>query len=405
MKHLFFFTILIFLLSGCILTKNNFNVEFDNLGNPIQDENCYTVDISGIKGYSLHLYNTSNSPISLFYYNKDSKKWNILYSRIEPNNQIALLEQVHPDVFKYGLLGIFCTDEEKIKYEIYVQKRDIIFGYPIPMWKGESYENILQNKFNNISNSEKKDVLIQELTTYHPNSAGGVDIGINFWNNTQKTIKYVYFDVVPYNRVGDRTVSEIGNKSLASLKITNFINPYQNYSSRWSNVWYNSEIGFCKILKIRIIYSDNSERIINNLDEIESLLNINPITHILYNNKGINIGFYYRNGGVYLFTQTKGKLENLYIKFNTNKKTLRSESRKDLIFNFEDFKEKSDINEINYYETVYPNSLNELLYEINNIDIIYKINNTDKVEIKIDDFSILSSMQDFAYLIENLGLK
>ena len=36
-----------------------------------------------------------------------------------------------------------------------------------------------------------------------PNSAGGVSVQIIFQNDTQKTIKYVYFDVVPYNAVKD----------------------------------------------------------------------------------------------------------------------------------------------------------------------------------------------------------
>lgn len=45
----------------------------------------------------------------------------------------------------------------------------------------------------------------KDLDTWRPgpNSAGGVSVQIIFQNDTQKTIKYVYFDVVPYNAVKD----------------------------------------------------------------------------------------------------------------------------------------------------------------------------------------------------------
>ena len=45
----------------------------------------------------------------------------------------------------------------------------------------------------------------KDLDTWKPghNSAGGVSVQIIFQNDTQKTIKYVYFDVVPYNAVKD----------------------------------------------------------------------------------------------------------------------------------------------------------------------------------------------------------
>ena len=45
----------------------------------------------------------------------------------------------------------------------------------------------------------------KDLDTWNPgpNSAGGVSVQIIFQNDTQKTIKYVYFDVVPYNAVKD----------------------------------------------------------------------------------------------------------------------------------------------------------------------------------------------------------
>ena len=137
---------------------------------------------------------------------------------------------------------------------------------------------------------------------------GGIDVRIFWRNQSKKDIKYITFTVQPYNRVGDRVSSSIGDKVTAYLEVTGPIKPFSENnigysyikSSRgnweiiwtsggyhyfhsythdlsrinltakdypnvmdngniWSTVWYNSTIETIKITKVDIEYMDGSK--------------------------------------------------------------------------------------------------------------------------------------------------
>lgn len=56
-------------------------------------------------------------------------------------------------------------------------------------------------------------------TFIEKNSVGGITPVIYYRNNTQKEIKYLYFTLTPYNSVGDKAYSTIGNQSTTTLKL------------------------------------------------------------------------------------------------------------------------------------------------------------------------------------------
>lgn len=101
------------------------------------------------------------------------------------------------------------------------------------------------------------------------NSAGGVNCSIEFSNISDKTSKYVNFTVVPYNRVFDITNSEIDGQSEKIINITNIISPQTDFKAKWKNVWYNNTISSMKIIKIEIIYTDNSKISIDTQEKID----------------------------------------------------------------------------------------------------------------------------------------
>src|SRR6056297_3222117 len=112
-------------------------------------------------------------------------------------------------------------------------------------------------------------ILITEISSHRPNSAGGVDVTIDFINTVGlKPIKYAIFTVIPYNRVGDVVSSTIGRHKSQKLKITGPIK-YAAFSvdwlgqdvngaghGTWENVWYNHSISCIEIIRIKIIYMD-----------------------------------------------------------------------------------------------------------------------------------------------------
>ena len=124
----------------------------------------------------------------------------------------------------------------------------------------------------------KKIIDIMWIETDIPNSVGGVDLRIHWKNNSEKTIKYITFECVPYNAVDDAVFSEIGYRSKFRGIITGPINPGEGTDggnrttyggSRWENAWYNSTIRYAKLVGIKIDYMDGSEV---NLSESDCLM-------------------------------------------------------------------------------------------------------------------------------------
>lgn len=100
---------------------------------------------------------------------------------------------------------------------------------------------------------------ITDLHTGKPNSAGGVDLYIDYVNNSDKTIKYITFTVVPYNAVGDRVYCEIRDYSYFNGQSTGPFAPGEVVDDRyWDCAWYNSTIKTAVLTRIEIEYMDGT---------------------------------------------------------------------------------------------------------------------------------------------------
>lgn len=107
-----------------------------------------------------------------------------------------------------------------------------------------------------------KKLLIEDLSV-SVNSAGGAEPWI-VWEYLQddKTIKYITFNVVPYNAVGDVQASRIDGKTSARLLETGPIKPGDVYhEDGWEPVWYNSTIRCIEIRRIDIEYMDGTRNV------------------------------------------------------------------------------------------------------------------------------------------------
>ena len=92
----------------------------------------------------------------------------------------------------------------------------------------------------------KNIVRVTKLQVSKPNSVGGVSVYIGFKNMSDKVIKYITFEVVPYNAVGDIMRCEIRDYANFGCQATG---PYAtgegiagNNSAYWDCAWYNSTI-------------------------------------------------------------------------------------------------------------------------------------------------------------------
>ena len=132
--------------------------------------------------------------------------------------------------------------------------------------KRNSYESLLEVEsvfydlfFNEAIESQKK-INVFDISSSLPNSAGGVNLQIDFfYYDKEKEIKYIDFTVVPYNSVNDVSLCEIKRRSSAVLRITGPITSRAYpFSYNWETVWYNNTISYVKITKMKITYKDGS---------------------------------------------------------------------------------------------------------------------------------------------------
>ena len=100
----------------------------------------------------------------------------------------------------------------------------------------------------------------------HPDSAGGVDVKIHFRNNSEtKTIKYAWFQLTPYNAVGDAVASQYSHQT-GLCEVVGPIPPsggVLHSDKYWQGVWYNHSIVSARIDNVKIEYIDGSIEILN----------------------------------------------------------------------------------------------------------------------------------------------
>ena len=114
--------------------------------------------------------------------------------------------------------------------------------------------------------------LILEGMRHSINSAGGVTVRIDLRPAFPqgRTIKYIYFTLVPYNRVGDQVY---GTNSGESKHVATAIGPIApdagSTTIEFENIWYNKVTYCIELLKMRVEYMDGSSHTyINDLKDI-----------------------------------------------------------------------------------------------------------------------------------------
>ena len=122
--------------------------------------------------------------------------------------------------------------------------------------------SFLTNPSASNAQNDENPILIWDTGCRAPNYAGGIGVFINFTNKSDKTFKYVYFHLTPYNEVGDPEFDSISGHS---AKVVKCIGPFapgennqDNHKNNWENVWYNYNITCFQIDSVSIDYMDGS---------------------------------------------------------------------------------------------------------------------------------------------------
>jgi hypothetical protein len=183
------------------------------------------------------------------YYNQEATQAEDLVSKGDYSGAIACINKIlNIDPKNENALAL------KAKYQTDLQK------------KTDEEKRVAEAlaKQNEIENARK---LIRVISCYtnSPNSAGGVDLNIVWKNNSNKTIKYIFFDVIPYNSVGDAQYCEIRRTSQYRGKVTGPISPGETYGYNrvWECAWYNNTIIRVQLVGVDITYMDGTSVSIN----------------------------------------------------------------------------------------------------------------------------------------------
>jgi hypothetical protein len=158
-----------------------------------------------------------------------------------------------------------------------IKSQDGYFGY-VHLYSKEiksSLDYLLDKQLQERINLHNYDILVRGAAVDNVNSAGGVDIAIDWvYLNNKKDIKYIEFTFSPYNNVSDVQSSEIGGYTRFTGQATGPIKAMKDFTiSKWSNAWYNSSITCIKIVKVKVDYMDGSSYVY--INEISKILDSN----------------------------------------------------------------------------------------------------------------------------------
>ena len=95
---------------------------------------------------------------------------------------------------------------------------------------------------------------------YEANEQGGIGLHFTYFNASSKTIKYITFVFVPYNRVGD-----VSGES-ATARFEGPIHPHSTEEIHTMPLWYNRSVLKVKVEKVTIQYMDGSEEALEGKD-------------------------------------------------------------------------------------------------------------------------------------------
>lgn len=227
--------------------------------------------------------------------------------------------------WKYRLPDGKRAEGQTIKLDGYWVDENGLWNPNVPRWtnpNGENEQNQQESSEQSNAQAESESTDTQETQNqdeafsnlvypvdvisggFTVNSVGGVTPGILFRNNSGKTIKYISFEMTPYNKVDDPVKCTVHNYSTKTCKATGSFEPdegigkvtysltssiptilgrdtdkpyyYTNITHEkvyldkasyaktannmpgWDYVWYNSGIDYIKVTKAIVEYMDGS---------------------------------------------------------------------------------------------------------------------------------------------------
>ena len=237
--------------------------ELENEINNYKEYVDYTEKVENEKKYKDELGKANE-----FFNNKEYEKALKIYVKLNNLEYKDLTEEI--DKSKQGVkketLKIVDELKKNKNYSKAIEKINNIKMY----YSDDKELNNLLSELKKLEEKQKEEEKIKDLKstikvtkvwTSSPNSAGGVDLFINWKNLSNKVVKYAYFTVIPYNSVKDNVTCTIRKYSRFTAQDEGPYKQGQGLSGtywRWENAWYNYTIKGVNLCEVEIEYMDGS---------------------------------------------------------------------------------------------------------------------------------------------------
>lgn len=99
-------------------------------------------------------------------------------------------------------------------------------------------------------------ILTIEQIDWDINSANGVEVSIQFTNQSDTQIAYIWFTLKFYDRMGKPAYCSIKDTHTQVLKVTGPINASEQMTLYWDPIIYNNTVAVIEPLSIEIEYTD-----------------------------------------------------------------------------------------------------------------------------------------------------
>ncbi len=96
----------------------------------------------------------------------------------------------------------------------------------------------------------------------------GTSANISVYNLNPKTIKYIWFNFIGYNPVGDKIIDPKTRSSIIPVRAIGPIETGKKGEYEFNYVWFTDMVETAKISSIKVLYMDGSQKIITNPDAI-----------------------------------------------------------------------------------------------------------------------------------------
>jgi hypothetical protein len=144
---------------------------------------------------------------------------------------------------------------------LYLDEKEQVSNASVLFESQELYDNLVAEENLRVATEEARSIVrVRRLWHSRPNFVGGVNIYINFTNNSEKTIKYLNFVVQFHNNVGDSVSCDIRGSSFMSYRATGPFDTGRgiNGTSREWESFYNHTVSSVELSSLNIEYMDGT---------------------------------------------------------------------------------------------------------------------------------------------------